>query len=362
MAEISPSKFVQRLKPYRLSERVSLEQDRESILKLDWNEATRTPSTQVKEAILRFLETGNLSCYPELSNNHLLGLIADYTGIDTKQLQFFGGSDQGLEYIARTFLTIDEIVISLSPNYDNFRVYAEAIGARYVEKFFDQPFSTGISNFLASSLSPKLIYLSNPNNPTGVLLSSSAIASIASQFPDSLIVIDEAYYEFAGETSASLLPKFANIVISRTLSKAFGIAGLRFGYVMANESTISNINRIRNPKNINVIAQIAAAAALSDINAMRGYVDEVKGNRHKIVQWLRQKGKRVRDSNANFILVQCDRSREFIASMLDSGVVVRDRSSMPLMEGYVRITIGGDESYEQLLAGLKQSLDLIRDA
>ena len=361
MSEIIANEFIRRLRPYKVSERIPSDVGDESVLKLDWNEATRTPSQAVKEAIIAFIDTNELSFYPDLSNKRLIELLAEYASVDTDQLQYFGGSDEGLDYIARTFLSPDDLVISLSPNYDHFRVYVEACGASYVEKFYDAPFSPSISNLLNASLSPKLIYLSNPNNPTGTLLSQENIGAIAFRFPESLIVVDEAYYEFAGESAVPLLSSYPNIVVSRTFSKAFGLAGLRFGYLLANRDILNSINRIRNPKNINIFAQVAAVAALEDIGSMRRYVNEVECNKIEIVRWLKKELKVVRGGSANFIMVQCHEPCEFVNSMLHSGVIVRDRSSMPLLEGYIRITIGGDESHSNLCNALRLSLGLIRN-
>ena len=147
MSEIIANQFIRRLRPYKLSERIPSDTSDESILKLDWNEATRTPSQAVKEAINRFIDANELSFYPDLSNRRLVELLADYASVDIDQLQYFGGSDEGLDYVARTFLSPDDLVISLSPNYDNFRVYAEACGASYVERFYDAFFGENFKPF-----------------------------------------------------------------------------------------------------------------------------------------------------------------------------------------------------------------------
>lgn len=361
LGEIYPSKHIQRLKPYKLSERIPSDGQSEPILKLDWNEATRTPSTAVKNAVLNFLECHDFSAYPDLVNDRLTALLSSYTDLQLSQLQFFSGSDEGLDCLARAFLSPGDIAISLSPNYDNFRIFAEAVGAKYVEKFYDKPFSNNISNLLNTSLSPRLVYISNPNNPTGVLLSQQDLSGIARRFPDALIIVDEAYFEFAGITAASLISRYQNVAISRTFSKAFGLAGIRFGYVLSNPSIINIINRIRNPKSINILAQVAAVAALENKEDMHSYVNEVIGNRQELIDWLIDEKKEVRNSYANFIMVQSDNPFEFVSSMLKNGVIVRDRSSMPLLEGYVRITIGGNDSYGKLRNALRASLGLMRD-
>ena len=360
MSEIIPNKYVQRIKPYKVSERFTHDFKGASNINLDWNEATRTPSALIKDAIINFLSVNDLSSYPNPCNEHLSEVIAQYAGVNRDQLQYFCGSDEGLNYVARTFLAPDDVVVSLSPNYDNFRVYVEACGASYVEIFYDAPFSPSINNFLKLEVSPKLVYISNPNNPTGVLLTDDAINAIAAKYSDALVVIDEAYYEFAGYTAARLLAKYRNIIISRTFSKAFGLAGVRLGYLLADGNVISNINRLRNPKNINVIAQLSVEVAIKDAASMLGYVSEVVSNRDQIVQWLLSKNKIVRNGKANFIMVQCDSPHDFVYSMRQSGVTVRDRSSMALLDGYVRITIGGNDSADKLRLALSENLDLLR--
>ena len=149
-----------------------------------------------------------------------------------------------------------------------------------IETFFNDYFNKDI----------KIVYLCNPNNPTGTEFSKEVILSLLKEFNSTLFVIDEAYYEFSNNTVADIVENHENLVISRTLSKGFCLAGFRLGYMVANKTLISAVNKIRNPKNISTISQIACLAALSDINYMKNYVEEISISKKYFIEELKDMG------------------------------------------------------------------------
>ncbi len=361
MKRINTTEFIKKLTPYKVSERIPENISNDGIFKLDWNEASHTGCIKVKEKLIEFLQNNDLSSYPNPTNKRLIKLLASYSKVNLDEIQFFSGSDEALDYISKTFIAPNDDVVSLSPNYDNFRVFAEGCGGNYIEKFYDEAFKNEIENLMSISFKPKIIYISNPNNPMGNVLSINQIESILDKFNETLVIIDEAYYEFSEVSAAILINKYPNIIISRTMSKAFGMAGIRFGYLISNKLLIESINRIRNPKGINVLAQIAAETALENMKDTESYVQDVFQNKQRIIKWLKSKGKIVQDCKANFIMIKCKYPKKFVSEMLKNGILIRDRSSMPLVEGYVRMTIGGNETFEPVLKALNNSIDFIQE-
>ena len=282
--------------------------------------------------------------------------IAEYVGCEKENIQYFGGSDAALEYIARTFISPGDLVGIVSPTYDNFRVYAESCGGRIFFIYNKNPFEKDI-NRLYSQINKnkfRLIYLVNPNNPTGVLYFSEEIEILLKKFPQTLFVIDEAYYEFCGISCSNLIKNYGNIIITRSFTKAFGLGSFRLGYVIAPKYIIEYLNKIRVGKNINMFAQIAGIVALDNKQYMEKYVEEVKKAKELTVTEMERLGFEVVSTPANFILIKVDSPSEFIKKLEDNNIFVRDRSSEPQLEGYVRITIGDMKTMEKFLEKIKK--------
>jgi histidinol-phosphate aminotransferase len=201
---------------------------------------------------------------------------------------------------------------------------------------------------------PRLIYLSNPNNPLGCLLPQKTIESICEQAREvsALVVIDEAYFEFARESSAALISRFANLAVIRTFSKAFGLAGLRIGYLIADSGIIQTVERVINPKSLTTFARVAAETALAQRHEMRAYVDEVIFQRGRLLSWLREREVECFDSHANFILIKVADPAGMVRWFEVRGVLLRDRSAH--LKNTVRITIGGAQSMERTLCLLEE--------
>ncbi|MBI4411556.1 MAG: histidinol-phosphate transaminase [Deltaproteobacteria bacterium] len=339
---IKPKKSVQQLKPYiNGSHSRAIHENHAKIIKLDSNESSVTPSPRVLTTLVQFIQNAPLNWYPDIDSTILVEKLAEYTGLPADFIQTFNGSDNALETICRTFIEPGDEVILCMPTYDHFRVYAESCDARIVPVCGDSPFDSDIPRLLnAVTGRTKMIYMVSPNNPTGLLFSADEIEQILLKTKDVLVIVDEAYFEFCGITAAPLTQKFANLVVTRSFSKAFGLAGLRCGYILTQPDNISSINKIRIGKNINSVAQAAAAAALDDLEYMESYVAEVKEAKTWLVSKLRKKGLTVRDTPANYILLEVAKPQEVQNFLEEQNVFVRDRSFMPQLTGSIRITIG----------------------
>jgi histidinol-phosphate aminotransferase len=322
-------------------------------LKLDWNESTVPPSPVVFERLLAFLAKGQINWYGDPSAARLVRRLAGYTGFPSSQLLVFNGSDSALDAVARTFVGPGDHVVIAAPSYDNFRVFVAAQDARVEHVFGPSPFEADVRGLLAR-IEPetKLVYLCNPNNPTGVTYTRAAVARILDRLARGLMIVDEAYFEFSGMTVAPLVARHPNLVVTRSFSKAFGLAGVRCGYAIGSREVISRVNRIRNGKDVNALAQVAALAALEDIPHMRRWVAEVRRSRTWLVRSLRARGYDVRPSPANFVLVRVDDPASLVAGLRKQGVFIRDRSTLRGLAGYVRVTVGTRRDSERFVAAL----------
>ena len=252
-------------------------EDRDGILKLDWNESTLPPSPVVNEALSALLERPDFfRLYPSTYNAELLSALGRYTGLDPENIQYFASSDALHEYIARTYISPGGPVLILWPSYDNFRLTAEAEGAviHYSELGKDFTFDAETFTHDIMKYQPSLVYICNPNNPTGTFIEPDILERVIAANSESMFVIDEAYIEFAGESVNSLVLKHDNLLVTHTMSKAFGLANFRFGYLVSCRQNISDISSIRNSKNVTTFAQTAVIAALSDVKYMQDYVHQ----------------------------------------------------------------------------------------
>jgi len=242
----------------------------------DWNESHFKPSPKaiksVQEAIL---DNNFFQKYPNTNNRELLDLLSDYTGLESENIAIYNGSDDALKEIFISFLDENSKVMTYSPSYTQVDTFISlSTDKHHKEKIID-PIDKHYYNF-EDIKNYDLVYLANPNNPTGYLIDKTEIELLVSKNLDTLFIIDEAYYEFSKNTSSDLVTKYNNIIITRTFSKAFGLASLRIGYILASKEKIEFLNKIRNVKSVNQIAQIAAAASLKDLDYLSACTGETK--------------------------------------------------------------------------------------
>lgn len=340
--------------------------DWDEILKLDWNEAAAEPAPEVKAAILAFVNSKDFfHLYPATFNPELISLLSEYAGVPEANVQFFASSDTLHEYIAKVYVGVGDKVLILWPSYDNFRAAVEAGGANIVYSDLDQDF-----HFNAEKLekdirdeNPRLVYICNPNNPTGTLLSLDEISSLIAKYPDTLFVIDEAYAEFAQQTCNRFVLDHENVLVTHTLSKAFALANIRFGYLVASVDNIDAISRIRNPKNIPTLTQIAAEEALKNTEYMWAYVKEVEAAREWFLDAIGQAGLtewiKAYPSRGNFVLIQCRdiATRSAICYALrNKNIYVRQLNQNASLLSCFRITIGKRDQMKRVFEEIRHVL------
>jgi histidinol-phosphate aminotransferase len=331
--------------------------------KIDWNEATVPPSPKVTEAITDFLSSPqNLNFYPVLHSTNLVEKLASHHGIESERFLVTNGSDDALNTICTTYLDDDDTVLVASPTYQHFLVFVEARGARVTHHYAPDPFAADIEGFCrrAAKVKPRLIYVANPNNPTGTVYTNEELARLLEVNPSTLVIVDEAYSEFARSSAVELLQLYSNLIVTRTFSKAYGMAGLRIGYAMTDPRIIRDLRRIANPKNVNALAQIGALAALEDQEWLTWYLDEVDASKAMIAEWFEARGIECRITAANFFMVKLERAPWVVQRLRGEGIYVRDRSNIPSLTGYVRYSIGTQEQTRQILERTGRVLDAMQ--
>lgn len=360
-ATIPVARTIRDVKPYQAVSSLEAIQSRpEQVpLKLDWNESTIPPSPKVIEAIHAFLQNAHhLNWYPVLNSTNLIEKLEKFHGVPGDCLLITNGSDDALDTICTTYLDPGDVVLVPSPTYTHFLVFAQTRGAEIVPIYGPDAFESDVEGLLdaVARHRPRLLYLVNPNNPTGVIYSPDEVATLLAACPETLVIVDEAYSEFAGGSCIGLLQTYPNLVITRTFSKAYGIAGLRIGYAMGTPAVIQDLRRVFNPKSVNVLAQIGAMAALDDQDYLNDYLREVREAKLLVADWFAARGLPCRITPANYFMVCFEQAPWVVKRLQEEGVYVRDRSGMNQLAGYVRFSVGTVEQTRDLLSRIERAL------
>ncbi len=348
------NKYLRNLAPYKVASHKIWDvaaEERPNILKLDWNEATIPPSPLVKEKLINLLQSPEFyHLYPSTFYPELHSRLAEYAGVPEYAIQYFASSDALHEYITRVFVSVGDPVLILGPTYDNFRLTCESQGARIEYSNLSAQFIFDPQKFEADiqRVCPSLIYICNPNNPTGNFIEADYIEYLLKKFPESLFMIDEAYYEFSNKSAKELVLKYDNILITRTLSKAFALANFRVGYLISCKENIDNISRVRNPKNFTTFSQEAAMAVLGDVAYMNKYVTSVKNAKQFFIEFLNNYDAYLKPygGEGNFVLIKFCETKvrdEFIVFLETHNILIRNLTHSILLKDCVRITVGTGE-------------------
>lgn len=326
--------------------------------KLDWNECTLPPSPKVRKALQVALDgMVHLNYYPQLFAQDLRLRLQSYVGYPADHILVTNGSDDALDLISKTYLNYGDRVLSPYPTYTHCLLFAQSRGA-IIDKVMPQnPFTTDVEGLLAEiHENTKLIYLVSPNNPTGQVYSEADVLRICSAAPQAIVIVDEAYWEFSQVSRSDLIARLPNLIITRTFSKVFGLAALRVGYVVAQPRIIEQLTRLHNPKSVNQLAQVAAAAALDDLDYYDRYVEQVTRSKKLFGRWCQSHDIEYHDTPANFGVVRIEKVKEVVDGLAQRGVYVRDRSSFPGLEGCFRINLGTVEQTTQVILHFEQVL------
>lgn len=338
------------INPYNVGGRFDLPDD---WLHCDWNESLFPPTPKVQIEILKFLKKSTIQNYPDISNRALLASLSEYTGLPAQCIEAYSGSDDALRDIFTAFVDESKSVISYQPSYSQVDTFIETNTHRYDRHEIIDPLGEHIYDFSVCG-SYDVVYLVNPNNPTGKLIPIEQIEELLCIFPDTLFVIDEAYYEYSDLSCVELVTKHNNILVTRTFSKAFGLAGLRLGYVLGSEQTLNGLRKIKNGKSVNSIAQIAGIACLSDLEYLQNCVKQTKESIQIFTSEVSSMDDYFcLDSHSNFVLLKVPNVERFKNLMESKRVIIRDRSYLTNLDGCVRINFGPLTYTKQIIEIMK---------
>jgi histidinol-phosphate aminotransferase len=323
-------------------------------LRLDFNENTDACSPRVIER-LRRLGPDELAKYPE--REPLESLVADFLKVNRREVLLTNGVDEAIHLLCEAFLDRGDEAIVVVPSYSMYAIYMAATGADLIRVRAGENFSFPADAIL-NAITPRtrLIAIANPNNPTGGVATADQLLQIAHSAPHSALLVDEAYFEFYGKTVLDRREP-PNLFVTRTFSKAYGMAGLRLGVLIGDEDHMPALRRLSSPYNVNAVALACLPEALADQSYIQGYVHEVLEGRKRLEHALRTSEVPYWPSNANFVLMRVSDSREGAATFADKmrqrGILVRDRSADEGCQGCVRITLGRRQHVDQLLEALR---------
>ncbi len=328
-------------------------------MRLDFNENTLECSPRVRETLAQ-ISAGALTRYPE--REPVEAIVAAHLGLRAEQVALTNGVDEAIHVLFETFLEAGDELLLPVPTYTMYEVYASATDARVVTVQAADDLQFPFDRLIAA-ITPqtKVIAIANPNSPSGSVATRAQLLSLASRAPQAVLLVDEAYFHFFGETVMDLVGKIPNLVIARTFSKAYGLAGLRLGLLAGPADLMRWVRRVLSPYSVNSLALACLPPALEDTAYLDWYVGEVLAARADFELALDSAKVRRWPSQTNFVLVEIGaRHADFVRLMRHAGVLVRDRSSDPGCDGRVRITIGTRAQMRQAVMALNNAMATLR--
>ncbi len=351
------------LKPYtpgKPVEEVKRELGLEDIIKLASNENPLGPSPRALDALRKSLDT--IHFYPDSNNFYLKQKLISFLGIEDNQLLVGNGSDELLKLLVETFINRGDEVIFASPSFSEYEFTATIMGAKciavpLIDFKHDLPAMAD-----AITDKTKIIYLCNPNNPTGTAVSKAETDEFMTRVPEDVIVLfDEAYFEYVENpdfpNGLEYLKQGRNVIVSRTFSKIYGLAGLRIGYMVTTPDIVAAVERVTEPFNVNLLAQIAALAAIDDIDHVEASKKMNSAGKTYLYAEFEKMGLKYVPTEANFIFVDTGKDcQEVFKKLMSKGVIVRtgDIFGYPT---YIRVTIGNPGENKRFITTLQEILE-----
>ena len=344
------SNTLKNLKPY-----VPGEQPKDKkYIKLNTNENPYTPSPKVVSAIQN-IDLIDLKLYPDPNCDRLKDVIANKFRLERDNIFVGNGSDEVLGFCFPAFFDKEDTVLFPNITYSFYPVYSGLFGINYKQIELDSDFNVDIRKYNQKS---KGVIIANPNAPTGIILPINEIEELAKQDKDRLVIVDEAYIDFDENnvSALTLINKYDNILVVRTLSKSCSLAGMRIGFAMGSKELIRGLESIKNSFNSYTLDRIAIEAGVKAIEDSQYYEEinkKIINTRERVIEALTKKGFYVTDSKANFIFVTHNEipAKELFTELRNKGILVRYFNSEGI-NNYLRITIGTDEEMDALLSNI----------
>ncbi|MGQ9702870.1 MAG: histidinol-phosphate transaminase [bacterium] len=356
--KITPE-YIRSLTPYspgKPIEELERELGIKNSIKLASNENPIGPSKKALNAIIEAL--GGINRYPDGGGYYLKLKLSKIHKLDMNNIILGNGSNEIIEVAVRTFLRHGEEAIVAYPSFIVYETIVQASGGRVVR--VDLKNFTYDLDSMVKAITPatRLIFIANPNNPTGTIIKNDEFEKFLNLVPENIIIIlDEAYYEYVRDkdchSGTNYLKSNKNLIVIRTFSKIYGLAGLRIGYGLADESLIEDMNKVRQPFNVNSLAQIAALAALDDKEHIKKSFDNNVIGLNYFYREIKKLGLYMVPSQANFLLVNVGNGEGVYKKLLSRGIIVRPMNAYDLKE-YIRVTVGLPHENEMFIKALSE--------
>jgi histidinol-phosphate aminotransferase len=334
---------------------------RHAPVKVNQNENPYDVPETLKRRVLEQALGRAWSRYPEFDPRELLGKLAGFSGWRADGVLAGNGSNELIQALFLVTVAPGTRVVVPQPTFTLYALLTRILGGEVIDAPLgpELEYQPGELRQLQRELGAGLTIVCSPNNPTGGVLEPAELARLCEE-ADGLVVVDEAYHEFSGQTAVELLPRHKNLVVLRTFSKAMALAGLRVGYLLAAPELAREINKARLPYNLNFFSQAAALAALEEWEGLRRNVERLIAAREDLLHRLyRIPGVRPYPSRANFILFELSEHdpRQVFELLYGRGVLVRDVTSYPRLARCLRVSVGSDEENERFLTALRHALE-----
>jgi histidinol-phosphate aminotransferase len=332
----------------------------EIVIKLNTNENPYPPSPKVSAALKNF-DAVNLKLYPNPTADNLRNQIAKKFNLMQNNIIVGNGSDDILTIVVRAFVGENESAACFTPTYSLYPILTEIQNSKIIqiplngENFaFPEDLLNKDSAVYKKIESTKIFFIARPNAPTGTNIDLTKISSFCSIY-NGIVFIDEAYVDFSENTALSLLSKHPNVIISRTLSKSYSLAGLRLGWAMASSDIITGMLKVKDSYNANTLSQVLAIEALKDTNYFNSTVTKIKKTRERLTEELIKLGFYVLPSQTNFLFIKCPKNKahDLFQYLRNNNIIVRYFPEK-ITKKHIRITIGTDKEINQLLSVLKR--------
>lgn len=317
---------------------------------LDANEMPFDLSESLKQEVLKELGLVRWNRYPDIYCDKLRTALGDYVQKDYEMIAVGNGSDELISLILRALIGYGDRIMTVEPTFSMYTFYAKINGIKVLNFNLEDNFELDIVRLKKTlkTEKPKMLILCNPNNPTGSCIDIEDIKEIASDY-DGYLMLDEAYYEFYGVSGIGLLENYKNVIVLRTLSKAFGLAGIRVGYVVAAKKIIESIFAVKSPYNVNSLTQTVALKVLEHIEEVKERVELIKNERERMYNQLNLvKNIMVYPSKANFLLIKSSDSGQISVKLKKKNIKIRYFENHGL-KNFIRVSIGSREENDKFL-------------
>ncbi len=326
-------------------------------IKLDANESFLTLKEKTMEKILNKIKNIDFNRYPDADSEKVRRLYGEYAGVNIENMIAGNGSDELIQIIVSALVDKDEKIMMLNPDFSMYKNYTEIVGGKALVYELNDEFNLDVDKIIknANEENVKVLFISNPNNPTGKIIKRDDILKILEECK-CVVVIDEAYFEFYGETVVDKINEYRNLIVLRTCSKAMAMAAIRLGFLIANKCVLSEIKKVKPPFNVNSVTQAIGEAILEDKEVIKKSIDNIIEEREFLTNGLKKiESINMYPTYANFILIKFNNAKKVYEILLEKGIIVRNFGDGRL-KNCLRITVGSRKENEKLIDILNEIL------